>query len=307
MASNLALAYHFVSELLASTHEVQRTPEPEAMEDADSVLAFKEATTAAGNGASVHLFNLIMLCGNLQPGSLVVDLACGPANLLVALAALNPDSRFVGVDLSRCMLDHAEQTRREHGAQNVTFMQGDITRLVDIADGSVDMVMSTLSLHHLPDTGKLAECMREISRILRPASADRQPGQVYLMDFAALKRRASADYFVEERTKGLNRHLKVDYINSLRAAFRLDELWAAAAPLRSLPGQPVRLHHTWGVPFVTLLTNLAEPRLRAEHQAALGRYWSEMKPQQRRDFKDLQMFLRLGGARTPQLRDLGWA
>jgi len=306
MAPQFALAYHFVAELLAARHEYPRIPEPEAMEEAESVQAFQEATLPTGNGSSVHLFNLMMLCGNLKPGSLVVDLACGPANLLVALAELNPDSQFIGVDLSTRMLAWAEKARSTAGIHNLRFVHGDITRLDAFSSGSVDLVMSTLSLHHLPDAHKLAACMQEVARVLKSPATNPNTGLVYLMDFAALKRQASADYFVEERTKGLNHHLKLDYINSLRAAFQIDELAAAAEPLRALPEQPVTLRQTWGVPFAILLTNLATPRLSPMHTQALGRYWAQMKPAQRRDFKDLRMFLGLGGASVPSPASLGW-
>lgn len=306
MLSQLALAYHFTAELLSRQHEYARTTEPEAMEEAESVQAFRDATLPAGNGSSVHLFNLMMLCGNLRPGSKVVDLACGPANLLAALAALNPDSEFIGVDLSARMLDWAEKGRAEAGLQNLRFVQGDITRLTHFEDGSVDLVMSTLSLHHLPDAQKLGECMGEIARILRRPAGGQPGGLIYLMDFAALKRKASAAYFVEERTKGLNHHLKVDYINSLHAAFRVEDLVQAAAPLRAWPGRPVALRQTWGVPFAVLLTNMGAPQLSPAHVQALGQYWAQMQPPQRRDFKDLRSFLALGGAPVPRPVSLGW-
>ena len=148
--------------------------------------------------------------------------------------------------------------------------------------------------------------MAEVARVLRRGATAEDCGLVYLMDFAALKRKASAAYFVEERTKGLNHHLKLDYINSLHAAFRVDDLWAAAEPLRQLPHRPAALRQTWGVPFVTLLTNLANPRLSPGHAAALGHYWAQMQAPQRRDFKDLRMFLGLGGVKAPGPSDLGW-
>ena len=58
----------------------------------------------------------------------------------------------------------------EHVAQlrlkNVSFRQGDITELSQFEDRSVDGVISTMVLHHLPTRDHLDACFREIARIL---------------------------------------------------------------------------------------------------------------------------------------------
>src|SRR5690606_28242381 len=111
----------------------------------------------------------------------VVDLGCGPATQLVQIAELNPEVSFHGVDLSETMLQRAADYAKERGVGNVRFSHGDITRLDQLGDRSVDGVMSTMVLHHLPTLDHLRKCFKEVARILKPG------GAVYLTDFGRLK------------------------------------------------------------------------------------------------------------------------
>lgn len=67
------------------------------------------------------------------------------------IARLNPDVRFIGVDLSDEMLDMAERNLQALGIANVTLRHGDITDLNPFGAANADAVMSTVVLHHLPD------------------------------------------------------------------------------------------------------------------------------------------------------------
>ncbi len=57
------------------------------------------------------------------------------------------------------------------------------------ADASVDAVVSTMSLHHLPTVERLCQTYREVARILKPG------GGIYMVDFGHLKSRRSIEYF----------------------------------------------------------------------------------------------------------------
>lgn len=290
MQSEVLLATKFLSEVLARRYEYPRTPEPDlVMDNPDNVREYRDAGLADGNGSSVYLFNLMLLCGAIKPGAMVVDLACGPANLLMELAKLNPQAHFVGVDLSPEMLRCAEDLRASVGADNVTFVQGDITQLAAFADHSADLVMSTLSLHHLPELSMLDLCFREIARIVRPG------GAIHLMDFASLKKVSTAKYFAHERTKGLGKFLSQDYQNSLLAAYRTEDFLALLPILRGAV-ESVVLHKTFGVPFLIALTSLTKRQsLSQAQQRVLHGYWLKMLPSQRKDYNDMRLFFKLGG------------
>ncbi len=92
----------------------------------------------------------------------IVDIGCGTGELAVAISHRLRESRIVGIDSSPSMLLWA--SRHETTDGRLRFLVGDAVRL-PFADGSVDMVVSTLSLHHWADP---VGVMAEVNRVLRP-------------------------------------------------------------------------------------------------------------------------------------------
>lgn len=293
MANQLMLGLHFMRELLARDYEYPRVPEPRlVMDEPESVREYRDAGLPTGNGSSIYLYNMLLLTSAIRPGSLVVDLACGPANLLIEMAKLHPEANFIGVDLSPEMLRWAEELKASSSVTNVQFIEADITDIRALKSDSADLVMSTLSLHHLPNQSLLGNCFSEIARILRPG------GHVHLMDFASLKRSATARYFVYERTKGLGAFLAKDYEYSLRAAYHLEDFERMAAILQaSVPNLLVR--KTFGVPFLMAVSSLRAGQPDAARRAALATYWRSMRAPQRADFNAMRLFFKLDGWPVP--------
>ncbi|MGD8793683.1 MAG: class I SAM-dependent methyltransferase [Anaerolineae bacterium] len=109
-----------------------------------------------------------------------VDLGCGPGHLVVELAQAAPGLRVTGVDLSDEMLAEAERYARRAGlpAGRVAFKKGDVAR-IPFPDGSLDLVVSTLSLHHWRDPVGVLD---EVARVLRPPDpAAGRPGGAFLV------------------------------------------------------------------------------------------------------------------------------
>ena len=94
---------------------------------------------------------------------------------------LNPDSRFVGVDLSEPMLARARDNLARERLANIELRHGDISNLINVPDHSASVVISTMALHHLPTLRHLQATFAEIARILKPN------GGLYLVDFGHLK------------------------------------------------------------------------------------------------------------------------
>lgn len=86
-----------------------------------------------------------------------LDAACGTGRHTQYLTGLG--HRVVGVDSSPDMLALARARVRE-----ARFLQGDLSRL-PLPDASMDIVLCTLALTHLPE---LAGPMAEFARVLRP-------------------------------------------------------------------------------------------------------------------------------------------
>lgn len=191
-----------------------RVPEPDlVMDNEEKVAAYTRAGREDGVIAQTYLFNCAHICELIKPGETVLDLACGPATQLGMVARLNPDTHFIGIDLSADMLSKATDHINELGLTNVEFKLGNICSLEDFKSDSVDAVFSTLSLHHLPDINSLDQTFSEIDRILK------KDGGLYLLDFSHLKSEKSIHYFAHQYQDRQPELFTEDYLNSLRAAF----------------------------------------------------------------------------------------
>jgi len=94
-------------------------------------------------------------------GGAVLDVGTGPGVLLVELARRRPDLQLTGIDLSADMIVAAARNLSEFGA---TATVGSVTDL-PFPDGSFDLIVSSLSLHHWDEP---EAAVPELARVLRP-------------------------------------------------------------------------------------------------------------------------------------------
>jgi SAM-dependent methyltransferase len=123
----------------------------------------------------------------LMPRGNAVDLGCGPGHLAIRLAQMAPDLQLCGVDLSDEMLAEAERWGQRAGlGDRISFRKGDAAQ-IPFPDGSLDLVVSTLSLHHWSDPVAVLD---EIARVLRspeptegqsPEPAEGRPAGAFLI------------------------------------------------------------------------------------------------------------------------------
>lgn len=100
----------------------------------------------------------------LAPG-VVLDVGTGPGALAVAIAQRCESCTVIGVDFAPEMLVTAEARARDAGVlDRVRFEVADAADL-PLADGSTDVAVSTLSLHHWRDVPAV---LRELHRVVRP-------------------------------------------------------------------------------------------------------------------------------------------
>jgi ubiquinone/menaquinone biosynthesis C-methylase UbiE len=105
----------------------------------------------------------------LSPGKVLLDIGTGPGALPIEIAKRFPDSKIIGIDLSRSMIEIAERNRQRvrgqgSGVQNLEFKVMD-AKSMGFADDSLDMVISTGSMHHWKDPVRV---FNEIYRCLKP-------------------------------------------------------------------------------------------------------------------------------------------
>lgn len=287
--SGPAMLVHMLLERL-SRRELPRIPEPDlVMDTPEQIEAFAACGREDGVLAPIYFFNALHAANTIQPGSTVLDLACGPCNQLSQIARLHPQCRFIGVDASANMLALGEDYLDRCDIRNVMLEEGDICVLDMLADASIDSVTCTLSLHHLPDTNALMQAMRAVRRVLKPG------GGIYLSDFGRLKRTATQRYFAHDRQDCQPPQFTQDFLNSMKAAFSVEELARAVSQL----GEQIQRHETVLAPFMVVFKRAVSARPNAQTQEMARSLFQQLSSAQQGDFKDLSMWFQAAGLRLP--------
>ena len=131
--------------------------------------------TVVSLGREGRIRQQVLDAAGLAPGLRVLDVGCGTGTLAIAAAkAVGPTGSASGIDPAAEMVDRARAKSSRAGLQ-VDFRVEAIEAL-SVPDKNVDVVFSTLMLHHLP--GDLpARGLAEIRRVLAPG------GHLVLVDF----------------------------------------------------------------------------------------------------------------------------
>jgi SAM-dependent methyltransferase len=101
-------------------------------------------------------------------GARVLEVGCGPGHLSIRLARQH-GLEVTGVDLDPDMIERARANADRVGdgdEHRPSFLVGDVASL-PVPEGSFDLVVSTLSMHHWADP---TAGLGEIGRILRPGA-----------------------------------------------------------------------------------------------------------------------------------------
>jgi SAM-dependent methyltransferase len=96
----------------------------------------------------------------------VLDVGCGPGHLSIRLAR-ERGLEVTGLDIDQAMVERARANAERVGADDgnrPSFLVGDVASL-PFPDGSFDLVVSTLSMHHWDDP---SAGLAEIARVLSP-------------------------------------------------------------------------------------------------------------------------------------------
>ncbi|WP_249713842.1 class I SAM-dependent methyltransferase [Rhizomonospora bruguierae] len=118
----------------------------------------------------------------------MLDLGCGRGAVLTSAARLVPGGRAVGVDLWRSVDQSGNDpagSRANAGAEGVAvdLLTGDL-RALPVRTGAVDVVVSSLAIHNIPDERGRLSAVGEAYRVLRPG------GRLVVADFRHARRYA---------------------------------------------------------------------------------------------------------------------
>lgn len=282
-----ALVRTFVREIFLRQQEPRGVPPMEAV-SAELVL---EALTGAGdvNGryAAGYLFHTGRISQLLPGASTCLDIGAAPGGQILQVAALHPNVQFFGVDNSPVLLKHARAATTALGLSNVEWIQDDIRQLKKLPSNSVDAVISTMTLHYLPDLTSLNQALAAVDRVITSG------GALYIEDFARLKSSLSMDYFnLKNAPVETDAFIELNGY-SLNAAFTLKELKGACE--KHL--QDIKFCSTFLIPFLNF-AKTEDKDIPPALQKKLVQMRLALNPAQRRDLDDLRKFFALGGLRS---------
>jgi cyclopropane fatty-acyl-phospholipid synthase-like methyltransferase len=105
------------------------------------------------------------LVERLQRGIRVLDVGCSRGRALNLMAAMYPNSRFTGVDLSQEAIEYATDEARRNGLENVEFIIKDVTDFdQDEAQAQFDLITTFDAIH---DQAKPLNVLKGIFRALK--------------------------------------------------------------------------------------------------------------------------------------------
>src|SRR5688572_3386429 len=153
---------------------LRRVPEPELMDDDSEVEAYASAAAATyleaiDRSFVDHIAKLIQGAG-LESGR-VLDLGCGPGQILIMMKQRWPGMQITGLDAGPAMIDKARADAAAAGL-DITY---EVLRLgpngetrLPYDDAEFDIVTCNSVIHHLTDP---TNALDEMARVTRPEGA----------------------------------------------------------------------------------------------------------------------------------------
>jgi ubiquinone/menaquinone biosynthesis C-methylase UbiE len=218
---------------------MMRTPEPELMTGAEQVAAYAAADFEAPHQRFIELLRERLPA---LPGlGTALDLGCGPGDIACRFARAFPGWHVHGVDGSLPMLRIGQRLASAAGlADRIELLQ------CHLPDGAAllpryDLVYSNSVLHHLAEPAVLWASVQRWSRA---------GGPIFVMDLRRPETEQELQHLVHEYSRDDPEVLRQDFSNSLRAAYRAEEVRAQllAAGLQRLTVEVSSDRHllVWG-------------------------------------------------------------
>ncbi len=190
---------------------MDRTLEPEVMDDPEQALVYAQADFEKENQGFVDRFREYF--PDFSDGH-ALDLGCGPGDIPIRFAQAFPACRITGVDASAPMVRLAEEAVQKAGlSDRITFR---CERFQDLAGTNiVEAAISNSLLHHVPNP---LQFWHKLRLTVKPGSP------VLVMDLFRPDSPEEAQAIVDRYASGAPDLLRRDFYNSLLAAFTEDEI-----------------------------------------------------------------------------------
>jgi ubiquinone/menaquinone biosynthesis C-methylase UbiE len=118
----------------------------------------------AGSAGLAEVVSAVLRECQVVPGAVAIDLGAGSGQVTLPLAKLS--SRVLAVDVSRELLNRLQVKAARQSIENIEVLAQPIETL-EVAPGSIDLIVSNYALHHLRDADK-AQLVERTYRWLRP-------------------------------------------------------------------------------------------------------------------------------------------
>ena len=192
---------------------MERQPEPDLMDEAEQALAYAQADFAEPHENFIELFK------ESYPGVTidgdVLDLGCGPGDVIIRFARHFPYSQLLAVDGAEAMLALGQKAIEEAELSDRITLQKAYLPTDSLPEKNYQAIISNSLLHHLQDPQVI---WQTIKRYAKPGT------RVFVMDLMRPRSESAAKDLVEEYSGNEPEILKRDFYNSLLAAYTVGEV-----------------------------------------------------------------------------------
>lgn len=194
---------------------MKRVAEPELMDSPEQVQAYARADFADAHDRFVSLFSECY--GTQTVKGYVLDLGCGPGDVIIRMAKAFNDIVIHGVDGGENMLNEGRSiiAKDEQIKDRIELFYGMIPDQVQLPRNSYDFIISNSLLHHLQNVDSLWTSIKRFSN---------KDTRVFVMDLKRPQSIEEAENLVKQYAATEPDVLREDFYHSLLAAFTVKEV-----------------------------------------------------------------------------------
>lgn len=192
---------------------MKRIPEPEIMNGREQTDAYAAADFEGPNQMFVDQFQAVF--PEFKGKGQILDLGCGPADILIRFARRYPDCILTGVDGAARMLEHGHSAIASQGlSERIKLLEGVLPQ-VNLPQAHFETILSNSLLHHLDNPAVLWQTIKKSAK---------KWAAILVMDLFRPTNREQAREIVEKYSGNEATILKDDFYHSLLAAYSVDEV-----------------------------------------------------------------------------------
>ena len=192
---------------------MERQAEPELMDEGEQARAYAFADFETPHEYFIELFKQYFPNDTIDGD--VLDLGCGPADVIIRFAKHFPDCAILGIDGADAMLKYGKKAIDEAQLSHRIHLQKAHLPHTQIPQRNYQVIMSNSLLHHLDNPLSLWKVIKNYA----------QSGtRIFIMDLMRPRSQSAAGDLVEEYAGNEPDILKRDFYQSLLAAYTVGEV-----------------------------------------------------------------------------------